>query len=61
MPVYRYSCNCGYRGDIFLKVDKGSLIVTCANCRKGTSAHQVRDKTVEFKEKDGVTGILRQP
>ena len=57
--VYRYICSCGHHGDQWLDVDKSSVIIMCPNCHRGVAARQVRDKSVTFKEKDGVKGIMR--
>jgi predicted nucleic acid-binding Zn ribbon protein len=60
MPVYRYSCSCGNKDfEQYLKEDKDTKILKCVNCSKGILARQIRDKSVTFKEKDQVIGIMR--
>jgi len=59
MPIYRYSHDCGYSHDQFLKQDKDSVILKCQRCSRDVTARQVRDKTAIFKEKDDVIGIMR--
>lgn len=60
MPVYRYTHTCGYTGEIFLKADKESIVLKeCNRCGRSVSARQVRDKSIQVHEKDGVTGLVR--
>jgi hypothetical protein len=59
MPFYRYKHSCGYEGDQFLTQDKESVVLNCARCGLGTTAHQVRDKSIKVHEKDEVRGVFR--
>lgn len=61
MPVYRYSCSCGVKDfEQYLKEDKATKVLKCANCSKGIQAKQVRDKSIIFKEKDQIIGAMRR-
>lgn len=59
MPIYRAVCECGAKFDQFLKADFESVVLDCHSCGRGVNARQVRDKTVTFKDKDGVIGVMR--
>lgn len=59
MPAYRYSHDCGFKQDLWLDEDKETLIVICYRCGNNVRARQVRDKSIEKGEADGVIGIIR--
>lgn len=59
MAFYRYKHDCGFENTQFLKADKESIVMNCLRCGRGVSARQVRDKTIEVKEKNEVRGVFR--
>jgi len=58
MPIYRYSHDCGYEGEIFLRMDKETTLLKCARCGRKVFGRQVRDNNIKLAEKDGVTGVI---
>lgn len=60
MPVYRYMHDCGYDGEIFLRIDKETTIVKCLSCGRRTIAKQLRKDSQKLVSKDGVTGVLER-
>lgn len=60
MAIYRYSHDCGYQGEIFLRVDRDTLVVKCLGCGRRTIAKQLRSQTTKIVEHDGVTGVLER-
>lgn len=59
MPVYRAAHTCGYTNEVFLQGNVDTIPVECKRCNRMVTAHQVRDKTVDFKGKNEVTGVFQ--
>lgn len=59
MPVYRAAHECGYTNEVFLRGDKDTIVLKCSRCSRQVTAHQVRDRTVEFKGNNEVTGVFQ--
>lgn len=59
MPVYRAKHTCGYTNEVYLRKDVDTLVMDCLRCGRGVTAHQVRDKSVEFKGKNEVVGVFQ--
>lgn len=59
MPVYRAAHTCGYTNEVFLKAEKDTMPLRCARCGNLVTAHQVRDKTAEFKTKNEIVGVFQ--
>lgn len=60
MPIYRYSHNCGFEQKLFLSVNKEYVTVPCFRCGRMVTAKQIRDKSIETKQIDEGTGVLRK-
>lgn len=60
MPVYKYSCECGYEHKQYLQQDKNEVLLSCLRCGRKITARQVRDSTVTYASNNDVTGIIRR-
>ena len=59
MPLYTGHCdNCGFDPEQFLRKDSETTTLICARCNRQVTVRQVRDNSIEYKEKDFVVGIL---
>lgn len=59
MPVYKYTHECGYEHEQFLKQDKAEVLLKCGRCNRDVIARQLRDKSITYAENNHVGGILR--